>query len=393
MEHCMTEQSIYLDYAATTPVDPAVREAMFECLTLEGAFGNPASDHAPGRRARAVIDKARATVADRVGARTDGIVFTSGATEANSLALSGMFPWRLRAGAHLVTSVIEHHSVLETAERLRADGVDVSFVDCDARGFVDPDAIEAAIRPETRLVSIMHVNNEIGTVQDIPRIAAICRERRVPLHVDAAQSAGKVPLAIDDWGLALCSMTAHKLCGPKGVGALYVRPGLELTPLMFGGEQERRIRPGTQATHQIAGIGKAFELADADAEAGRVAALRDRLWDRLAGIPGAARNGDPGRSAPHILSVSFAGIDGESLRLALGDIAVSQGSACASDTPEPSHVLSALGFSDARANATIRFGLGRFTTAGEVDLTAERAQWAVQHLAGIAGRPPAWCSA
>jgi cysteine desulfurase len=393
MEHCMTEQSIYLDYAATTPVDPAVREAMFECLTLEGAFGNPASDHAPGRRARAVIDKARATVADRVGARTDGIVFTSGATEANSLALSGMFPWRLRAGAHLVTSVIEHHSVLETAERLRADGVDVSFLDCDARGFVDPDAIEAAIRPETRLVSIMHVNNEIGTVQDIPRIAAICRERRVPLHVDAAQSAGKVPLAIDDWGLALCSMTAHKLCGPKGVGALYVRPGLELTPLMFGGEQERRIRPGTQATHQIAGIGKAFELADADAEAGRVAALRDRLWDRLAGIPGAARNGDPGRSAPHILSVSFAGIDGESLRLALGDIAVSQGSACASDTPEPSHVLSALGFSDARANSTIRFGLGRFTTAGEVDLTAERAQWAVQHLAGIAGRPPAWCSA
>jgi cysteine desulfurase len=239
----------------------------------------------------------------------------------------------------------------------------------------------------------MHVNTEIGTVQDIPRIAAICRERRVPLHVDAAQSAGKVPLAIDDWGLALCSMTAHKLCGPKGVGALYVRPGLELTPLMFGGEQERRIRPGTQATHQIAGIGKAFELADADAEAGRVAALRDRLWDRLAGIPGAARNGDPGRSAPHILSVSFAGIDGESLRLALGDIAVSQGSACASDTPEPSHVLSALGFSDARANATIRFGLGRFTTVGEVDLTAERAQWAVQHLAGIAGRPPAWCSA
>ena len=389
----MSSSGIYLDYAATTPVDPAVRDAMVGCLSLDGEFANPSSDHHYGQAAKRIVEDARGIVAERLGARPEGIVFTSGATEANNLALFGTLPAAERPGSHLVTSAIEHHSVLDAARHLARDGVEVTFVECDARGRIAPDAVAAAITPATRLVSIMHVNNEVGTVQDIRTIAAACREHEVPLHVDAAQGAGKLPLPVDEWGITLCSVTAHKLCGPKGIGALYVRPGTRLEPMLHGGEQERRLRPGTQATHQIAGLGKAFELASDDAEIAAVAALRDRLWSGIARIEGAVRNGDPDGSAPHILSVSFPGIDGESLRFALDGVALSQGSACSSDTPEPSHVLTALGFSDARARSTLRFGVGRFTTAEEIDTVLTALGAAVGRLSGRAAGAPAWCSA
>ena len=388
----MSDKPIYLDYAATTPVDPVVRDAMFDCLTIDGVFANSASDHGSGHSARAVVDRARRAVAERIGGDVSGVVFTSGATEANNLALIGMLPERFRVGAHLVTTAIEHHSVLETAQFLAEEGVELSVIKPDSSGRVDPAAVADAIRDNTRLVSVMHVNNEIGSVQDIERIAGVCGERGVPLHVDAAQSAGKLPLKVSAWGIALCSITAHKLYGPKGIGALYVQPDVRLAAMFHGGEQERGLRPGTLATHQIAGLGKAFELADPMVEAARTGALRDRLWDGLRQISGVLRNGDPSRSAPHILSVSFPGIDGESLRLAIQGIEVSQGSACASDVPEPSHVLSAIGFGTGRAQSTIRFGLGRFTTEAEVDHVIRRTQKAAHRLLTIAGKPPEWCS-
>ncbi len=386
----MSPASIYLDYGATTPVDPRVLEAMAGCLTADGVFGNASSDHAAGARARDIVEAVRGLVAERIGGRPEGIVFTSGATEANNLALRGAISTADRP--HLITSIIEHRSVLDCARYLESVGADLTVLDCDSLGRVDPDSVGQALRPTTRLVSIMHANNEVGTVQDIRAIAGICRQHGVPLHVDAAQSAGKLPLEVDAWGIDLCSLTAHKLCGPKGVGVLYVRPGLVLEPLFYGGEQERRVRPGTLATHQIAGLGRAIELAE-PAESVRTAALRDRLWAGLAGIAGACRNGDPDDSAPHLLSVSFPGVDGESLRLALGDVAVSQGSACTSASPEASHVLSAMGLGDTRARGTLRFGLGRFTTEWEVDTVIGRLRVAVPRLRGLADHAPGWCSA
>lgn len=387
----MTERAIYLDYAATSPVDPRVADAMQACLGPDGNFGNPASPHVFGRAARQVVDDAARCIGKLVNASPDRLVFTSGATEANNLALQGML--RRPAGKrHLITTRIEHRSVLDAALALEAEGVGLTLLDCDASGIVAPDRIVAALRPETRLVSVMHVNNEIGTVQDVAGIARVCREAGVPLHVDAAQAAGKVDLDIHGWGIDLCSLTAHKLNGPKGVGALYVRSGLELEPLAHGGEAMLGIRPGTLATHQIAGFGRAFELAGVEAETVRLATLRDRLWLGLAGIPGARRNGDARRAAPHILSASFPGVDGESLRFALADIAVSAGSACTSASLAPSHVLSSLGLSDAVAESTLRFGVGRFTTAAEIDRAVERVGSEVRRLRAIAAGAPDWCS-
>lgn len=389
----MSDDQIYLDYAATSPVDPRVRDKMLECLSPDGPFGNPASEHFAGRRARRVIDDARAQVAAVAGLPPDSVVFTSGATEANNLALRGMFPERCRKGAHFVTSRIEHRSVLDVARYLERVGVRVTLVDSDELGRIDPDAVGAAMTGETRLVSIMQVNNEVGTVQDIEAIATICRRRGVPLHVDAAQGAGKVSLDVGRIGIDLCSLTAHKICGPKGVGALCVRRGLALDPILFGGAQERGLRPGTQAPHQLAGMGKAFELVAAESDAARIGAQRDRLWQGLEQIDGARRNGDPDRAVPHILNVSFPGVDGESLRLALSGIAVSQGSACASASPEPSHVLSALGLSDTRAQSSLRFGIGRFTTDREIDRAVDRIATAVIRLRRLADGAPTWCSA
>jgi cysteine desulfurase len=382
---------IYLDYAATSPVDPAVVEAMTACLLRDGAFANPASPHAAGAEARAIVATARERIGALVGAAGERLVFTAGATEANNLALKGV----LLAGdarGHLVTSTIEHRSVLDTAAALEQAGVAVTHVGCDRSGQVSPQHIADAIRPETQLVSVMQVNNEIGSVQDIEAIAGVCRDQGVPLHVDAAQGAGKVPLDIEGWDIDLCSLTAHKVNGPKGIGALYVRPGLALEPLIHGGEAALGVRAGTLPTHQIAGFGKAFELVTRD-EAARLAALRDRLWQGLEQIQGVIRHGDPARAAPHILSVGFAGVEGESLRFALADIAVSAGSACTSNAIEPSHVLGSLGLSDALAESTLRFGVGRFTTEAEIDTAVERVAGEVARLRAIAAGAPDWCRA
>ena len=386
----MSDHEIYLDYAATSPIDPAVRDAMLECLQHE--FGNPSSQHAAGRRARRLVDAARAAVAARVGASPEQLLFTSGATEANNLALQGVLRRQRGARPHLVTSRIEHKSVLDTARALEAEGVDVTYVDAEADGSIDPQHVASAIRAETALVSIMHVNNETGVIQDVNAIGALCRERGVLFHVDAAQSVGKLPLRLADAPIDLCSLTAHKVCGPKGVGALYVAPGTVLAAQLHGGEQERGLRAGTQATHQIVGMGRAYELADPELEAPRLATLRDRLWRELQAIPGVRQNGAPERRAAHLLNATFPGVDGESLRFALRGVAVSAGSACAADSPEASHVLTGMGLSDVLAGSSLRFSVGRFTTKTEVVQAAATVAAAVARLRPVAKSAPAWCS-
>jgi cysteine desulfurase len=387
----MSAAEIYLDYAATAPVDPAVSAAMADCLARE--FGNPSSLHAAGRRARQLVEGARAAVGARVGALPERLVFTSGATESNNLALQGVLRRSRGRRVHLVTSRIEHKSVLDVAHVLEHDGVAVTYVDATADGYVEPERVLEAITPDTQLVSIMQVNNETGVIQDVAAIGAGCRERGVLLHVDAAQSAGKLPLTLADAPIDLCSLTAHKLCGPKGIGALYLAPRVTLVPQLHGGEQERSLRAGTLPTHQIVGMGKAYELADPAREAPRLAALRDRLWQALAAIEGARQNGDPGRRAAHILNVTFPGVEGESLRFALRDLAVSAGSACAADSPEASHVLTGMGRSDVLAGSSLRFSVGRFTVQDEITQAAGRVAAAVARLRGLAGSAPAWCSA
>ena len=386
---------IYLDYAATTPLDPAVAAAMRDCLEHE--HGNPSSQHAAGRRARALVETARAEIAARVGAPAERIFFTSGATEANNLALKGLLLTasslaRAGAGAHLVTSTIEHKSVLDAARALEDLGVAVTYVPADPLGRVAPGDIERALRENTKLVSIMHVNNETGVIQDVAAIGSLCRARGVRFHVDAAQGAGKLALDLGSAPIDLCSLTAHKLCGPKGIGALYVAPGVVLAPQVHGGEQEHGLRAGTLATHQIVGMGKAYALADPKREAPKLAALRDALWDRLRVVPGARQNGDPQRRAPHVLNVTFPGAEGESLRLALRDVAVSAGSACAADSPEASHVLTGMGLTDALASSSLRFSVGRFTTYPEVERAAAQVTAAVGRLRAYASGAPAWCA-
>ena len=386
----MSDQEIYLDYAATSPVDPAVTAAMLECLQHE--FGNPSSQHAAGRRARRLVEAARAAVAARVGAKPECLLFTSGATEANNLALQGVLRRRRKARSHLVTSRIEHKSVLDAARALEAEGVEVTYVDAEADGSIDPRRVAAAIRADTALVSIMQVNNETGVIQDVHAIGLLCRERNVLFHVDAAQSAGKLPLELAGAPIDLCSLTAHKVCGPKGVGALYVAPHTVLAAQVHGGEQERGLRAGTQATHQIVGMGRAYELADPHIEAPRLAALRDRLWHELEAISGVRQNGAPARRAAHLLNVTFPGVDGESLRFALRGVAVSAGSACAADSPEASHVLAGMGLSDTLAGSSLRFSVGRFTTEAEVVRAAATVVGAVNRLRSVAKSAPAWCS-
>jgi cysteine desulfurase len=382
---------IYLDYAATAPLDPAVSAAMRACMDRE--FGNPSSQHAAGRRARALVEGARDAVARRVGAPSERIVFTSGATESNNLALQGVLRRSRGRRVHLVTSRIEHKSVLDVAKALQASGIAVTQVAATAGGYVEPEAVIAALTPDTQLVSIMHVNNETGVIQDVHAIGGACRARGVLFHVDAAQSVGKLPLELAAAPIDLCSLTAHKLCGPKGVGALYVAPGATLVPQLHGGEQERGLRAGTLATHQIVGMGKAYELVDPAGEAPRLAALRDRLWRELEAIEGVRQNGDPKRRAAHVLNATFPGVDGESLRFELRDVAVSAGSACAADSPEASHVLTGMGLSDVLAGASLRFSVGRFTVEEEVVMAARRVAAAVARLRGLAKTAPAWCSA
>lgn len=381
---------IYLDYAATTPVDPRVAAAMGECLTLSGVFGNPASQHFYGREARARVEQARSQVARLIGAAAQQIVWTSGATESNNLAILGT----ARAAAvqgrarHLVTARTEHKSVLDPCRRLEQEGCRVSYLTPGTDGILEPQAVADALQSDTVLVSIMLVNNEIGVRQDIQSIGALCRAHGVPLHVDASQGAGKLPIDLAALPVDLMSLTAHKLYGPKGIGALYVSPerrGL-LQPLLFGGGHERGLRSGTLAVHQIVGFGTACELAQAEMpqEAARLEALRLRLWDGLSRIEGALLNGHPTRRVPGILNVSFPGVEGESLLMSLPSLAVSTGSACNSDAEEPSYVLRALGRDAELAQASLRLSVGRFTTAEEVDRAAAAVQQECRRLRAVA---------
>ena len=386
----MTRAEIYLDYAATTPVDPRVIEAMVECLGPGRDSANPSSSHPPGRRAKARVERARAQIARRVGVAPETLRFTSGATESDNLALIGAMEANRHRGRHLITSRLEHKAVLDTAAALRSRGCEISYVEHDANGVIGPDAVEAHIRDDTVLVSIMHVNNETGVVQDIAAIGERCRLRGALFHVDAAQSTGKVPLELADWPVDLASLTAHKTYGPMGIGAIYIRKGVNVQARLHGGEQEDGLRPGTLATHQIVGFGEALELADPDREGPQLAERRDRLWSGLSAIDSIQLNGHPTRRSPHVLNVTFPGVQAESLQLAVSEVAVSTGSACNSDVPEPSHVLSAMGLSDALAAATLRFSVGRFTTDEEIDHVVERMPEEVARLRDIALGAPDW---
>jgi cysteine desulfurase len=388
----MTKQSVYLDYAATTPVDPAVAAAMKECLEPDGNFANPSSSHAFGQEARRRVEESRAQIAARVSAPPGTISFTSGATESDNLAIQGAMLAQRDHGRHLITSLTEHKAVLDMAAAMEKRGYQVTYLSCDSEGLIAPEQVEKAIKTDTTLVSIMHVNNETGVVQDIAAIGAICRSRDVLLHVDAAQSIGKVPVPLDEWTVDIVSLTAHKVYGPKGIGALYVRPGTRLVPLLHGGAQEGGDRAGTLATHQIVGMGRAYELADTEHEARELAELRDRLWTGLSAIDGVRLNGHPTQCSPHVLNVAFPGIDGESLRLGIAEIAVSAGAACNSAAPEASHVLSALGLSDALAGSSQRFSVGRFTEPADIDYAVERVTAEVERLRQLASAAPAWCT-
>jgi cysteine desulfurase len=384
--------SLYLDYAATTPVEPRVAARMAEVLALR--LGNPSSNHHSGRQAQQLIEVARAQVAALVGAAAADIVFTSGATESNNLAIAGTARKAHAAGGkpHVITLATEHKSVLEPVKALAGQGIAVTVLKPDAEGVLDPAVLAGALRPETCLVSLLHVNNETGVEQDIGQFAAVCAARGVPLHIDAAQSAGKLPLSVD--GLALLSFSAHKLGGPQGIGALYVAPAHRgrLAPQLLGSSHERGLRAGTLATHQIAGFGLACELAGARraTESPRLAALRERLWQGLADLPGARRNGRPG--APHILNISFPGIEGESLFMGLPELALSTGSACNSRSAEPSFVLRALGRDTETAQSSLRFSLGSGSTEAEIDaaIAAVRRVHAALWEASPARPPPGW---
>lgn len=380
---------VYLDYAATTPVDPEVAAAMAECLTADGAFGNPASSHAPGREARARVEAARAALGELLGCAPENLVFTSGATEADNLAIRGVAEAATGPGRHIITSRIEHKAVLDPCRALERQGFDVTWLVPGADGRIHPEQLREALRDDTALVSLMHVNNETGVINDIAAIGAALADHAALFHVDAAQSVGKIPLDLSRLPVDLLSLSGHKFYGPKGVGALYVRPGLRnrLVPQMLGGGHERGLRSGTLATHQLVGLGKAAELARQalPAEAERIAGLRRRLWEAL-GEEGEL-NGDPEARVPGILNLSFPGVEGESLLLALSDLAVSSGAACTSASREPSYVLRALGRDDQLAQSSLRFSLGRFSTAAEVDFATARVKQELARLRELA--PPA----
>jgi len=363
---------VYLDYSATTPVDPRVAQKMMECLTLEGNFGNPASrSHAYGWRAEEAVEEARAQVAALVNADPREIVWTSGATESDNLAIKGAAHFYQKRGKHIVTCKTEHKAVLDTCRQLERDGFEVTYLDPEADGRVDLDKLSAALRDDTILVSIMHVNNEIGVIQDIAAIGELTRERGIIFHSDAAQSTGKVEIDLNRMKVDLMSFSAHKIYGPKGIGALYVRrkPRVRIEAQMHGGGHERGMRSGTLPTHQIVGMGEAFRIAKAEMveENARVMALRNRLLSGMKDIEEVYVNGDLEHRVAGNLNVSFNFVEGESLIMALKDIAVSSGSACTSASLEPSYVLRALGRNDELAHSSIRFTIGRFTTADDID--------------------------
>jgi cysteine desulfurase len=363
---------IYMDYSATTPVDPRVADKMCACLTQDGVFGNPASrSHTFGWAAEEAVETARRQIADLVHADPKEIAFTSGATESNNLAIKGAAQFYNKRGRHIVTCKTEHKAVLDTCRQLEREGFTVTYLDPEPNGLIDLRKLDAAIRDDTVLVSLMHVNNEIGVIQDIAAIGELTRERKVLFHVDAAQSTGKVHIDLERMPVDLMSFSAHKTYGPKGVGALYVRrkPRVRLEAQMHGGGHERGLRSGTLPVHQIVGMGEAFRLAgeEMDAENARVLVLRQRLWNGVKGLDQVFLNGDAEHRVAGNLNVSFAYVEGESLIMALKDLAVSSGSACTSASLEPSYVLRAIGREDELAHSSIRFTLGRFSTAEEVD--------------------------
>ncbi len=363
---------IYLDYAATTPVDPLVAERMAACLTLDGNFGNPASrSHLIGWKAEEAVEEARRQVADLVHCDPREIVWTSGATESDNLAIKGAAHSQRTRGSHLITSSIEHKAVLDTFAHLQGEGFEVTYLAPDASGIVSPASVEAALRPDTTLVSLMHVNNELGSVNDIAAIGALTRPREILFHVDAAQSAGKLAIDLSALQVDLMSFSAHKVYGPKGMGALYVcrNPRAVIEAQMHGGGHERGMRSGTLATHQIVGMGSAFALAAQHMaeESQRLLALRKRLLDGLAPLGGVTLNGHPVNTAPGIVNLAFAGVDGESLLLSLREIAVSSGSACTSATMEPSYVLRGIGLADDLAQSSLRLSMGRFSSERDID--------------------------
>lgn len=373
----------YLDYAATTPVDPRVIAKMVAMLGPDAQFGNPASrSHRYGWQAAEAVEQARHQVADLLGADSREIVFTSGATESNNLAIKGVA--QQNPGGHIVTSAIEHKAVLDPCRHLEQYGHAVSYVPPLADGRVDCAAIEAAIKDTTCLVSVMHANNETGVINDIAALAGFCRERGIALHTDAAQTVGKLALDVRTLDVDLISVSAHKFYGPKGVGALYVRrrPGLALAAQIHGGGHERGLRSGTLASHQIVGLGEACAVAaaDRDSDNTRISSLRARLWDGLRVVGGIRINGTAEARLPGHLNIAIEGVKGELLLNALGQVAVSNGSACTSATMTPSHVLKAMGLSDALAHASLRFSLGRFTTVADVDTAVERVAAVVDRL-------------
>jgi cysteine desulfurase len=383
---------IYLDYASTTPVDPRVAESMARCLTRDGIFGNPSSHtHAYGRAAERIVEAARAQVAALVNADSEALIWTSGATESNNLALQGAAHYHRDRGRHLVTAKTEHKAVLDVCRQLEREGFRVTYLDPEPSGRLDLDRLAAALGDDTILVSIMHINNETGVIQDVAAIGELTRRRGILLHVDAAQSLGKIPIDLARMAVDLMSFSAHKLYGPKGIGALYVRrrPRLRLQPLLHGGGQEGGLRAGTLPTHQIAGMGEACRLAleELPAEAERVRRLRKRLWNGLRRLPAVHLNGDPQQRAPGILNVSFDGVAAESLLPAMMNVAAAAGSACTSADREPSHVLRAMGLPVLRMRGAVRLSLGRFTTEAEIDGAIDGITTAVNRLRALS---PLW---
>lgn len=383
---------IYLDYAATTPVDPRVAEKMMQFLTMEGDFGNPASrSHRFGWQAEEAVEIARSQIADLINADPREIVFTSGATESNNLAIKGAAQFYHKKGKHLITCKTEHKATLDTMRALEREGYEVTYLEVEASGLLDLDKLKAAMRPDTTVVSVMFVNNEIGVVQDIAAIGELCRANGTIFHVDSAQAAGKVDIDLQALKVDLMSFSAHKIYGPKGIGALYVRrkPRIRLEAQTHGGGHERGMRSGTLPTHQIVAMGEAFRIAKLEMaeENARFAILRQRLWDGIQDIEQVFLNGDAKQRVPGITNISFNYVEGESLIMALKDIAVSSGSACTSASLEPSYVLRALGLTDELAHSSIRFSIGRFTTEEQIDHTIKIVHEAIDKLRAMS---PLW---
>jgi cysteine desulfurase len=383
---------IYLDYAATTPVDPRVAEKMMQFLTMDGEFGNPASrSHRFGWQAEEAVEIARSQIAELVNADPREIVFTSGATESNNLAIKGAADFYHKKGKHLITVKTEHKATLDTMRQLEREGYEVTYLEPQTDGMVTIEMLEAAIRPDTTVISVMFVNNEIGVVQDIAAIGELCRSKGIIFHVDSAQAAGKVDIDLQTLKVDLMSFSAHKVYGPKGIGALFVRrkPRIRLEAQMHGGGHERGMRSGTLPTHQIVGMGEAFRIAKLEMheENVRITALRDRLLNGVKDIEQVFLNGNREHRVPQITNISFNYVEGESLIMALKDIAVSSGSACTSASLEPSYVLRALGMSDELAHSSIRFSIGRFTTEQQIDHTIKIVHQAIEKLRAMS---PLW---